>query len=41
MAVQRTGEWLSVLKVKPPMCMTRESADFVVDTFDRVLTSGW
>ncbi|MBW8765697.1 MAG: aminotransferase class III-fold pyridoxal phosphate-dependent enzyme, partial [Geodermatophilales bacterium] len=36
--VQPTGEWLSVLKVKPPMCMTRESADFFVDTLDRVLT---
>jgi hypothetical protein len=27
--------------VKPPMCMTRESADFFVDTLDRVLTRGW
>jgi 4-aminobutyrate aminotransferase-like enzyme/Ser/Thr protein kinase RdoA (MazF antagonist) len=39
--VQPTGEWLSILKVKPPMCMTRESADFFVDTLDRVLTRGW
>jgi 4-aminobutyrate aminotransferase-like enzyme len=39
--VQPTGEWLSVLKVKPPMCMTRQSADFFVRTLDRVLTEGW
>jgi 4-aminobutyrate aminotransferase-like enzyme len=39
--VQPTGEQLNVLKVKPPMCMTRESADFFVDTLDRVLTRGW
>ncbi|MGZ6776759.1 MAG: aminotransferase [Blastococcus sp.] len=39
--VQPTGEWLSVLKVKPPMCLTRESADHFVDTLDRVLTTGW
>ena len=38
--VQPTGEWLSVLKVKPPMCLTRESADHFVDTLDRVLTTG-
>jgi len=30
-----------VLKVKPPMCLTRESADHFVDTLDRVLTTGW
>lgn len=39
--VQPTGEWQSVLKVKPPMCLTRESADHFVDTLDRVLTTGW
>jgi 4-aminobutyrate aminotransferase-like enzyme len=39
--VQPTGEHLNVLKVKPPMCMTRESADFFVDTLDRVLSLGW
>ncbi|HEY0449336.1 aminotransferase [Actinophytocola sp.] len=39
--VQPTGEWQSMLKVKPPMCMTRESADFFVDTLDHVLTCGW
>jgi 4-aminobutyrate aminotransferase-like enzyme/Ser/Thr protein kinase RdoA (MazF antagonist) len=39
--VQPTGEHLNLLKVKPPLCMTRESADFFVDTLDRVLTWGW
>jgi 4-aminobutyrate aminotransferase-like enzyme/Ser/Thr protein kinase RdoA (MazF antagonist) len=39
--VQPTGEWSNLLKVKPPMCLTRESADFFVDTLDRVLTTGW
>jgi 4-aminobutyrate aminotransferase-like enzyme len=27
--------------MKPPMCITRESADFFVDMLDRVLTTGW
>jgi 4-aminobutyrate aminotransferase-like enzyme len=39
--VQPTGELLNVLKLKPPMCLTRESADFFVDTLDRVLRRGW
>jgi 4-aminobutyrate aminotransferase-like enzyme len=39
--VQPTGEFSSILKVKPPMCLTRESADFFVDTLDRVLAQGW
>jgi len=30
-----------VLKVKPPMCITRQSADFFVDMLDRVLTTGF
>ena len=39
--VQPTGDRLNVLKVKPPMCITRESADFFVDMLDRVLLTGW
>jgi 4-aminobutyrate aminotransferase-like enzyme/Ser/Thr protein kinase RdoA (MazF antagonist) len=39
--VQPTGEWSNLLKLKPPMCLTRESADFFVDTLDHVLTTGW
>jgi 4-aminobutyrate aminotransferase-like enzyme len=39
--VQPTGDRQNVLKVKPPMCITRESADFFVDMLDRVLATGW
>lgn len=39
--VQPTGDRQNVLKMKPPMCLTRESADFFVDILDRVLTTGW
>ncbi|MEZ0355574.1 aminotransferase [Mycobacterium sp. SA01] len=39
--VQPTGDRQNVLKVKPPMCITRESADFFVDMLDRVLNTGW
>lgn len=36
-----TSERSNVLKVKPPLCLTVESADFVVRQLDRVLTEGW
>ena len=39
--VQPTGERMCVLKVKPPMCISVESADFFVDTLDHVLRTGW
>jgi len=39
--VQPTGDRLNVLKMKPPMCLTRDSADFFVDMLDRVLSTGW
>ncbi|AQA04996.1 4-aminobutyrate aminotransferase [Mycobacterium sp. MS1601] len=39
--VQPTGDHMCVLKMKPPMCLTRESADFFVDVLDRVLHTGW
>ncbi len=39
--VQPTGDRKNVLKVKPPMCISRESADFFVDMLDRVLSTGW
>ena len=39
--VQPTGDRQNVLKVKPPMCITRESADFFADMLDRVLSTGW
>jgi 4-aminobutyrate aminotransferase-like enzyme len=39
--VQPTGERANVLKMKPPMCLTREAADFYVDMLERVLVEGW
>ncbi len=39
--VQPTGDRQNILKVKPPLCFTRESADFFVATLDEVLTDGW
>lgn len=39
--VQPTGDRQNVLKVKPPMCISRESADFFVDMLDHVLSTGW
>ncbi|MGD9957520.1 MAG: aminotransferase, partial [Candidatus Nanopelagicales bacterium] len=39
--VQPTGERANVLKMKPPMVLTREAADFYVDMLDRVLSDGW
>ena len=39
--VQPTGDRANVLKMKPPMCLTRESADFFVAMLDRVLSTGF
>ena len=39
--VQPTGERANVLKMKPPMCLTRESADFYVEMLETVLRDGW
>ncbi len=39
--VQPTGDRQNVLKMKPPMCITRESADFFVDMLERVLRTGF
>jgi 4-aminobutyrate aminotransferase-like enzyme len=39
--VQPTSDFMNVLKIKPPLCLTRESADFFVDTLDHLLTTGW
>ena len=37
--VQPTGDHKNVLKIKPPMLLSRESADFFADGLDRVLGS--
>ncbi|WP_159604684.1 aminotransferase class III-fold pyridoxal phosphate-dependent enzyme, partial [Agromyces humi] len=39
--MQPTGDHRNVLKVKPPLCLDRASADFFVDTLDRVLRESW
>lgn len=39
--IQPTGDGNNVLKVKPPLCFTRESADVVVAALDRTLAEGW
>ncbi|WP_277243880.1 aminotransferase [Mycolicibacterium obuense] len=39
--MQPTGDYLNVLKIKPPLCVTKESADYFVDCLDHVLTTGW
>ncbi|TPW78240.1 aminotransferase [Schumannella sp. 10F1B-5-1] len=39
--MQPTGDFQNVLKIKPPLCLTAESADYFADMLDRVLTTGW
>jgi len=39
--VQPTGERANVLKIKPPMCLTAESADFVLECLETALRDGW
>lgn len=39
--MQPTGDHLNVLKIKPPLCLSVESADYFADMLDRVLTDGW
>ncbi|PYD08183.1 MULTISPECIES: aminotransferase [Pseudomonas syringae group] len=35
--MQPTGDYLNILKIKPPMCTTRRSVDFFVDNVSKVL----
>ncbi|MGI5452704.1 aminotransferase [Streptomyces sp. CA-249302] len=39
--MQPTSDRQCVLKIKPPMCLTRDSADVFVAALDDVLTNGW
>ena len=39
--VLTTSERSNVLKIKPPLCLTPDSADHVVAMLDRVLSEGW
>lgn len=36
--MQPTGDYLNILKIKPPMCTTRQSVDFFVDSVSKVLS---
>ena len=35
--VQPTGDGMNVLKIKPPLCLTRADADFLADRLDEAL----
>ena len=39
--LQPTGDRLNVLKVKPPLCLTVQSADFLAAAVEHVLETGW
>ena len=39
--VQPTSDRMNVLKVKPPLCITRESCDFFLEQLERTLAEGW
>ncbi|MHB0950943.1 MAG: aminotransferase [Allorhizobium sp.] len=39
--MQPTGDHLNILKIKPPLCLARESADFFADMLEKVLSEGW
>ena len=39
--MQPTGDHLNVLKIKPPLCLSVESADFFADTLETLLSDGW
>lgn len=38
--MQPTGDYLNILKIKPPMCTTRASVDYFVECVDRILAEG-
>lgn len=38
--MQPTGDYLNILKIKPPMCTTRASVDFFVDMLSKVFDEG-
>jgi 4-aminobutyrate aminotransferase-like enzyme/Ser/Thr protein kinase RdoA (MazF antagonist) len=39
--VQPTSDRMCVLKIKPPLCLSKGSADRFVEALDEVLTHGW
>ncbi|MDO6962511.1 aminotransferase [Rhizobium alvei] len=39
--MQPTGDYLNVLKIKPPLCLSRAGADYFADMLARVLEEGY
>ena len=39
--MQPTGDYQNVLKIKPPLCITQQSADYFVNMLDQVLSTGF
>jgi 4-aminobutyrate aminotransferase-like enzyme len=39
--MQPTGDFQNVLTIKPTLCVAQESVDDIVDSLERVLTTGW
>lgn len=39
--MQPTGEHLNVLKIKPPLCLTLDSANYFADVLEHILLEGW
>jgi 4-aminobutyrate aminotransferase-like enzyme/Ser/Thr protein kinase RdoA (MazF antagonist) len=39
--VQPTGPGANVLKLKPPLCITRDDIDFLASALERTLDTGW
>ncbi|TQR86940.1 aminotransferase [Mycobacterium hodleri] len=39
--MQPTGDYQNVFKIKPPLCISKESVDYFVDSLERVLATGW
>ena len=39
--VQPTGNHQNILKIKPPLVISRQSAEFFVEQLDRALSEGW
>ncbi|MGB9091530.1 MAG: aminotransferase class III-fold pyridoxal phosphate-dependent enzyme, partial [Pseudomonas farsensis] len=38
--MQPTGDYLNILKIKPPMCTSKASVDYFVDSVERILNEG-
>ena len=39
--VQPTGDFMNVLKIKPPLCIDLDAADVFVDALGTTLRTGW